>query len=115
MTKQIRTYGILLLCRFGGPVWWNTPLEDDGSGAADNRTTWAQRQPPVQEGGFDDGLGDYDAGSGPPRGGGGGASGSGAGRKRVPEERGGADEEDELPDAVKRRLEAMKQGTKTLD
>lgn len=29
--------------RFGGPVWWNTPLEEDGSTAEENRTVWQQK------------------------------------------------------------------------
>ncbi|PNH09682.1 Protein BUD31 2, partial [Tetrabaena socialis] len=29
--------------KFGGPVWWNTPLdEEDGAKLEENRTTWAQ-------------------------------------------------------------------------
>lgn len=28
--------------RFGGPIWWNTPLDDDGTTAEDNRSTWVQ-------------------------------------------------------------------------
>jgi bud site selection protein 31 len=28
--------------KFGGPVWWNTPLEDEGGSAEENRTTWGQ-------------------------------------------------------------------------
>lgn len=29
--------------RFGGPIWWNTPLEEEeGEGAEQNRATWAQ-------------------------------------------------------------------------
>lgn len=28
--------------RFGGPIWWNTPLEDEGGEAEDNRAIWSQ-------------------------------------------------------------------------
>ena len=28
--------------RFGGPIWWNTPLEDEEAEAKDNRTMWSQ-------------------------------------------------------------------------
>jgi hypothetical protein len=29
--------------RFGGPVWWNTPMDDDGTGAEENRTMWSAK------------------------------------------------------------------------
>lgn len=77
--------------KFGGPIWWNTPL-DDAEAAAEgeeaNRSTWA------------------------PAGGGGGggaaaaAAGGGGGRKRPAA--GGLDDEDEMPDEVRARLEALK-------
>lgn len=28
--------------RFGGPIWWNTPMEDEEATAEDNRTIWKQ-------------------------------------------------------------------------
>lgn len=28
--------------RFGGPIWWNTPLEEGEEGAEQNRAVWAQ-------------------------------------------------------------------------
>ena len=28
--------------RFGGPIWWNTPMEDEEAEAEDNRTMWSQ-------------------------------------------------------------------------
>jgi len=79
--------------KFGGPIWWNTPLDEDeeggaggsgadgggGAAAEQNRSVWG------------------------PAGGGGG---EGPSRKRgVPE---GADEEDEIPDEVAARLAAMR-------
>lgn len=33
--------------RFGGPIWWNTPLEDDEAAAEEHRAKWAQ--PGVEE------------------------------------------------------------------
>ncbi|KAJ9527719.1 G10 protein-domain-containing protein [Haematococcus lacustris] len=84
--------------RFGGPVWWNTPLEEDSKeGEAENRTVYQQRGA---------------------EGGGRGASGSGegpryvAGRKRAPGEAGDYEDEDEMPEEVKRRLVALQGGTR---
>lgn len=77
--------------RFGGPIWWNTPLDEDGTGLEENRTTWGQ-----QRGGEDENEG----GAGPSH-----------GRKRPAED----DDEDELPEAVRARLDALKQGNRTLD
>eukprot|EP00210_Caulerpa_lentillifera_P006625 g6330.t1 len=31
--------------RFGGPIWWNTPLEDEPAEAEDNRAIWSQSKP----------------------------------------------------------------------
>lgn len=31
--------------RFGGPIWWNTPLEDETAEAEDNRAIWSQNKP----------------------------------------------------------------------
>lgn len=28
--------------KFGGPIWWNTPLDEDGSAPEENKTTWGQ-------------------------------------------------------------------------
>ncbi|KAJ9527855.1 hypothetical protein QJQ45_005503 [Haematococcus lacustris] len=84
--------------RFGGPVWWNTPLEEDSKeGEAENRTVYQQRGA---------------------EGGGRGPSGSGegpryvAGRKRAPGEAGDYEDEDEMPEEVKRRLVALQGGTR---
>lgn len=75
-------------CRFGGPVWWNTPLDDeDAQKAEENRTTWGQGQ---------------DAG-----GSGSGAGPSSGGRKRPADD---LEDDDELPDEVRVRLEALKRG-----
>eukprot|EP00195_Chlamydomonas_chlamydogama_P006169 CAMPEP_0202890706 /NCGR_PEP_ID=MMETSP1392-20130828/1022_1 /ASSEMBLY_ACC=CAM_ASM_000868 /TAXON_ID=225041 /ORGANISM="Chlamydomonas chlamydogama, Strain SAG 11-48b" /LENGTH=226 /DNA_ID=CAMNT_0049574325 /DNA_START=193 /DNA_END=873 /DNA_ORIENTATION=+ len=76
--------------RFGGPIWWNTPVEEEGA-VEENRTTWTQR------GGEERGAG------GPP-----------GGRKRGAEEL-GEEDDDDMPEEVKRRLEALKAGTKALD
>jgi hypothetical protein len=78
--------------RFGGPIWWNTPLDEDGTGVEENRTTWGQ-----QRGGEEDNDG--------------GGAGPSHGRKRPAED----DDEDELPEAVRARLDALKQGNRTLD
>lgn len=75
--------------RFGGPIWWNTPLEEDGTGADDNRTTWGQ------------GGGDELAEAGPS-----------VGRKRPAED---LDDEDDMPAEVRARLEALKKGNSSLD
>jgi bud site selection protein 31 len=76
--------------KFGGPIWWNTPLDDSeaaAEGEEANRSTWA-----------------------PAGGGGGGAAAAaaaagGGGRKRPA---GDLDDEDEIPDEVRARLEALK-------
>lgn len=72
--------------RFGGPVWWNTPMEEDAP-ADEHRTTWGQAGAEA---------GPPGAGAGPPQ----------PSRKRPLE----AEEEDELDDDVKRRLSALKGG-----
>lgn len=69
--------------KFGGPIWWNTPMDDaeaEGETEQQNRSTWAPA------GGHDDG---------PPQG----------NRKRAGAD---LDDEDELPDEVRARLEALK-------
>jgi hypothetical protein len=75
--------------KFGGPIWWNTPMDDadaEAEGAEANRSTW-----------------------GAPGGGGGGGGGGqqqqGGSRKRPGED---LEDEDELPDEVRARLEALK-------
>lgn len=92
--------------RFGGPVWWNTPLEEDGTREGENRTTWESRQDTVEPAGFDDGLGEDDPGAGPPRG-----YRGGAGKRPAPAD----DDDEDLPEAVKRRLDALKGNTAALD
>lgn len=90
------------LCRFGGPVWWNTPLdEEDGAKLEDNRTTWGQGAPGGQA--EDDGGG-LEGGPGP----------SGGSRKRPAADFDG-DDDDDMPVEVRARLEALKKGTKALD
>eukprot|EP00878_Enallax_costatus_P007784 GHUV01008147.1.p1 GENE.GHUV01008147.1~~GHUV01008147.1.p1 ORF type:complete len:223 (+),score=42.67 GHUV01008147.1:574-1242(+) len=70
--------------KFGGPIWWNTPM-DDGEAQEEseqqNRSTWGPA-----------GVGDNE-GSAP------------EGRKRAAAE---FDDEDELPDEFRARLEALK-------
>lgn len=77
--------------RFGGPIWWNTPMKDDDENAAEEeyRTVWEQ-----------DGE--------QPRGGAGpsGAGPSSAGAEKRP--RTAAEEEDELPEDVQARLKALR-------
>jgi bud site selection protein 31 len=72
--------------RFGGPIWWNTPLRDDEEEADEDehRTQWEQDT-----------------------GGQGGAvpAGSGGMSKRAREQ---AEAEDELPEEVQARLKALR-------
>ncbi|GFR40159.1 hypothetical protein Agub_g716 [Astrephomene gubernaculifera] len=85
--------------KFGGPVWWNTPLdEEDGAKLEENRTTWGQGGEGGQAGDFGD------AGPGP----------SAAGRKR-PASDFDADDDEELPAEVRARLEALKKSNQGLD
>lgn len=35
--------------RFGGPIWWNTPLEETDEGAEQNRAVWGQGEEPEEE------------------------------------------------------------------
>ncbi|GIL72070.1 hypothetical protein Vretimale_519 [Volvox reticuliferus] len=88
--------------KFGGPVWWNTPLdEEDGAKLEENRTTWGQGVPGEEV----DASGDGPAG---------GAGPSGGGRKRPASDFDG-DEDDDMPAEVRARLEALKKGNKVLD
>lgn len=80
--------------KFGGPVWWNTPMDDadaDAEGVEANRSTWGA------------------PGGGAGGGGGGGGQqqqqGPGGSRKRPGE---AFEDDDELPDEVRARLEALK-------
>lgn len=45
ITPDVQT-GCISCCsgdgKFGGPIWWNTPLGDDESAPEENRATWAQ-------------------------------------------------------------------------
>ena len=81
--------------RFGGPIWWNTPLEEDGTGQDENRTTWQQRT----EGG------EGGEGEAPP--------GPSISRKRPADDF--AADDDEMPDEVRARLDALKKGARKLD
>lgn len=86
--------------RFGGPIWWNTPLrEDDGDAQEeDYRTQWEQ-----------DGAGGHGGDAHDPlqppvdRGGGGAAGPSKRGREEA-----AAEEEAELPAEVQARLKALR-------
>lgn len=74
--------------RFGGPVWWNTPLDEDGSTAAENRTLWTQKgAEPSAEGGEQE---------------------PGPSRKRGFVDDFAAGDDDDIPDAVRARLEELK-------
>lgn len=96
--------------RFGGPIWWNTPMDDEaGETAEQNRAVWTQ-------GGGDD---EQPADVGPPRpvgpvGGDGeaGPSEPPASRKRPHEDAAaaGGDDDDELPVDVRARLAALRGG-----
>jgi bud site selection protein 31 len=68
--------------RFGGPIWWNTPMKDDDGEAVEEeyRTVWEQ---------------DGENAAGP--------SAGPAKRPRV-----AADDEDELPEDVQARLKALR-------
>ncbi len=79
--------------KFGGPIWWNTPLDEDGEEGEGGEGGGA--------GGGGEGLEQNRATWGPAGGGGGG--GEGPSRKRPAEE-----DEDEIPDEVAARLAAMR-------
>lgn len=72
--------------KFGGPVWWNTPVDEDEA-PEENRTTWAA------------------PGEAPSGGTGGGGGGS---RKRSAAAAAEGDE-DEIPEDVRKRLHALQQ------
>jgi bud site selection protein 31 len=76
--------------RFGGPIWWNTPMEDTEETAAENRAVWVQVG---AEGEEEEQEKDGEAQEGQ----------AGPSRKRALEE-----DEDELDDDVKKRLAALR-------
>jgi hypothetical protein len=82
--------------RFGGPIWWNTPMREDDADAAEDehRTQWEL------DGGDGGGGGVYDGGAGPS-----GQGGPPGGSKR---DRVAAEEEAELPEDVQARLKALR-------
>ncbi|KDD72226.1 G10-like protein, partial [Helicosporidium sp. ATCC 50920] len=91
--------------RFGGPVWWNTPLEDPeeagaapGRGRQDHRATWAaEDEIPAAE--------DEEAGAGE----GGEEEPAVPSRKRpAPEDATFDDEGEDLDEEVKRRLQSLR-------
>ena len=86
--------------RFGGPIWWNTPLrEDDGDAQEeDYRTQWEQ------DGAAVDPASAHDPLQAPvDQSGGGGGGGAKRGREGA-----AADEEAELPAEVQARLKALR-------
>lgn len=83
--------------KFGGPVWWNTPLDDEDNKPEQNRTTWGTAGGSGQQAAG----GDEDAG------------GPGPSSRKRPADDFGAD--DELPDEVVARLNALKKGGGKLD
>lgn len=95
--------------RFGGPVWWNTPLDDDGDKEEDNRTTWQRVGAEGGDNGNAGGAGRDDGDDGDGRLGPSAPGSSGAGRKRGAEEL-DDDDEDDMPEEVKRRLQALQGG-----
>jgi bud site selection protein 31 len=87
--------------KFGGPVWWNTPLDDDTNdqeGAQGNRAVWGQATDEAQQ---EDGHDDDGGQPGPS------SSQGGGGTKKRPVQEVYSDE-DELEEDVKKRLEAMR-------
>jgi bud site selection protein 31 len=81
--------------RFGGPIWWNTPLDDDSKDAKEkNRAVWVQDgeegEEQVHEDEEDNRIHDE-------------------ARKRKREV--GNEEEEELDPEVQKRLDALKKGT----
>lgn len=84
--------------RFGGPIWWNTPMDDSKEAREANRAVWAQ------EGDEDEaGQGDVE----------GEAKNSDGSKKRSFEEiQSVGDEDDDLDPEVKKRLEALKSVSK---
>ena len=101
--------------KFGGPIWWNTPLddEDDEEGGDDkkkknketaeqNRAVWVQEGVEDEEDGGGD---DKNEGEGEdPQ-----VAAAAASRKRPLEVAAIQDDEDELEDDVKKRLAALRQ------
>lgn len=89
--------------RFGGPIWWNTPIEDTEETAEENRAVWVQ----VGAGNEDTQQGDGE-----------GAVAVEERHVEEEEEQAGApvpsrkrpleDDEDELDDDVKKRLAALR-------
>lgn len=71
--------------RFGGPVWWNTPLDEDGSTAEENRTLWTQKGAEAE-----------------------GGEAPGPSKKRGFVDDFAANDNDEMPEAVRARLEDLK-------
>ncbi|GMH43094.1 hypothetical protein BSKO_11016 [Bryopsis sp. KO-2023] len=77
--------------RFGGPIWWNTPLEEGVEEADDNRAQWAQPSSRREEGAPVDKRQRADE--------------EGADIARSKDR---ADDEDEIPAEVRKRLNALK-------
>lgn len=75
--------------KFGGPIWWNTPLDEEGGTADENRATWGQAVAAVV----------------PPQ------AGPSSSNKRYRDDF-EAEDEDDIPDEVKKRLQALQSGQK---
>ncbi|KAL4437469.1 hypothetical protein ABPG77_003450 [Micractinium sp. CCAP 211/92] len=104
--------------RFGGPIWWNTPLEEAEETAEQNRALWGQgepepepepeerqQQPPGGSGGEEEEEEEAAAAARRQAAAAGEEEeGPGASRKRPYEE----DEEEEMDDEVKKRLAALR-------
>eukprot|EP00803_Ostreobium_quekettii_P009832 evm.model.scf_1839.2 EVM.evm.TU.scf_1839.2 scf_1839:3440-5765(-) len=96
--------------RFGGPIWWNTPLEEEGGDAEDNRAMWAQPGARSRKRG-QAGEGGEPVAKRVQHGDGGRSPARGEGR-----EGGAAVDDEEIPAEVQQRLAALKGSmAKTVD
>jgi hypothetical protein len=77
--------------KYGGPIWWNTPMDGEEEPAQANRATWTQ----AGQAGAEEGVAGPSEPVEPP------------GQKRVYTEGPGQDEDEELDPQVKRRLAAL--------
>jgi bud site selection protein 31 len=95
--------------RFGGPIWWNTPMDDTTEAAEQNRAVWTEEQ--------DAGQDDEERNDGPEAEEGGEGEGAPQAKRHralnpeqsyEPNPNGEDDNEDELDDEVKARLAALR-------
>jgi bud site selection protein 31 len=93
--------------RFGGPIWWNTPMEDTEETAAENRAVWVQVGADGEgEDGQEEGAVGAAAGAGAE---GDAQEGEEEEEQPVPSrKRPLEDDEDELDDDVKKRLAGLR-------